>query len=122
METPQGRNKMKKISIFAATLLLGSKMSAQQLAYQKDEYRGSYYSFKETDPVNTNISHLPVSIVSRNRDTLWLADNPLGRTIGNTWNLGTLPKDTQKPPVIIYIKDLTLLPTVQKNSRKKIKQ
>ena len=113
---------MKKISIFAAALLLGGKTSAQQFAYQKDEYGGRYYSFKEMDPVNDPISHLPVSIVSKNRDTLWLADTPLGRTIGNTWNLGPLPKDTQKLPIIIYVKDLNNLPTVKKNSRKKIKQ
>lgn len=112
---------MKKIIILSAMLLLGSEISSQSLAYQ-GKASGSYYKINMSSASNEPGAHLPVSIVSKNRDTLWLADTSLGRMIGQMWKTGPLPSDTRKPPVIIYVKDLNNLPIVQKNSRKKIKQ
>jgi hypothetical protein len=45
-----------------------------------------------------------ISVVSKNRDTLWLVDQPIGHLIASTWDTNPLP-DVKKP-VIIFVKDL----------------
>lgn len=99
-------------------MLLGSSLYSQQIAYSKIK------AGKENEVTASNsVSglHDRVSLVSKNRDTLWLADNSLGRMIAQTWSMRQTSKSYQRVPVIIYVKDFNNIPTVQKNSRKKIK-
>lgn len=45
-----------------------------------------------------------ISVVSKNRDTLWLVDQTIGHLIAATWDTNPLP-DVKKP-VIIFVKEL----------------
>jgi hypothetical protein len=45
-----------------------------------------------------------ISVVSKNRDTLWLVDQPIGHLIASTWDTNPLPE--VKKPVIIFVKNL----------------
>lgn len=99
-------------------MLLGSSLYSQQIAYSK------ITASKENEVIASSEGpnkYDRVSIVSKNRDTLWLADNSLGKMIAQTWSMGTTSKHYQKVPVIIYVKDFNNMPPVKKNSRKKIK-
>ena len=50
-----------------------------------------------------------ISVVSKNRDTLWLVDQPIGHLIATTWDTNPLP-DVKKP-VIIFVKELPSAPS-----------
>lgn len=61
-----------------------------------------------------------VSLISKNKDTLWLADNQLGHTIGQVWDFSC---DYKNPPKIIYVKDLSqLLATSRKKEKRSEKR
>jgi hypothetical protein len=68
----------------------------------------SLLSFSQDYKFNT------LSVVSPNRDTLWILNDPSGRLIAYSWELDKNP--TEKKPVIILVKSL---PTIEGKKKKK---
>ncbi len=55
-----------------------------------------------------------VSVISPNKDTLWLLDDNTGRLIAYSWEIETDPPE--KKPVILFVERL---PIVEEKSRKR---
>ena len=67
-----------------------------------------------------NLANDRVSVVSSNRDTLWLINNDLGKLIANTWDH---PKSSkEKKPRIIMVDVLPDNPLYIETERKKNKK
>jgi hypothetical protein len=56
-----------------------------------------------------------ISVVSKNRDTLWLINNDSGRSIARCWEMGNLPPG-EKIPVILIV---DALPIDTENKKRK---
>ena len=48
-----------------------------------------------------------ISVVSPNKDTLWLIDDPAGRLIAYSWDIQTYPRE--KKPIILFVESLPIM-------------
>jgi len=55
-----------------------------------------------------------LSVISPNKDTLWLIDDSTGRLIAYSWELQTDPRE--KKPVILFVENL---PIIEEKNRKR---
>ncbi len=60
----------------------------------------------------------PISLVSQNRDTLWLINNSTGKLIARSWEIGKIP-DGEKKPVILFVDNLAEIRSNQDETNKK---
>jgi hypothetical protein len=61
-----------------------------------------------------NYQYTGLSVISPNRDTLWLKDDSTGRLIAYTWELETNPE--VKKPVILFVANL---PVIEEKNKKR---
>lgn len=97
--------KLSLLAIFSfVTLVNFAQTSVPRTAmYVKNDTR--FYFTTVYERVDESEEDDPrISVVSRNRDTLWLVDQPIGHLIAATWDTNPLP-DVKKP-VIIFVKEL----------------
>ena len=59
-----------------------------------------------------------VSVVSTNRDTLWLRNNDIGLLIARSWEMGNLPPE-EKVPVILIVDALPINTESEKRKYRK---
>jgi len=79
-----------------------------------------YFSQKDLKPIKIK-DEKPFSVVSKNKDTLWLLDNQIGKMIADTWNEGKFKMDPKElKPVIILVGELPAIEEPKdKNKNKK---
>ncbi len=110
-----------KTAIFAILFCISLTATSQtRVAYVKNDMKFVYTVVNERPAGPSDEEPYRISVVSPNRDTLWLVDEPIGHLIASTWDTDPLPN--VKKPVIIFVKELPVPSAATTASKKQSKR